>query len=280
MILFYAAVIPVIVLCYFIYAKDANREPGKLLAKIFAFGFFSAIPVVLVELLLGKVFSTEGVTDIFTIFVNVFISIALVEESFKWLITKVLTYNDREFDEVYDIIVYSVFASLGFACIENILYVLGGGLHTAILRAILSIPGHMCFGVIMGYFFAQAKLADANGNKGLQMRNLIFSILMPALAHTIYDALLFATSATENGILFVLFLLFDIAMVVVCFITVSKVSKMQQKINQNMATGVIEINPAGTIQYSGTPEEKNFCPICGQPAKGFNYCNSCGYKLK
>ena len=57
-----------------------------------------------------------------------------------------------------NIIVYAVFSSLGFACIENILYVLSGGVGIAILRAILSVPGHMCFGVIMGYFLSQAKV--------------------------------------------------------------------------------------------------------------------------
>ena len=279
LVLFIAAILPVVALCYFIYAKDVNREPGALLAKVFAGGFFCAIPVIFVEFVLQVFFKVDGVTDIFIIFINVFIGIALVEELFKWVITRFIAYSDKAFDEVYDIIVYSVFASLGFACIENILYVVNYGLDVAFRRAIFAIPGHMCFGVIMGYFLAQAKLGESNGNKSLAIKNTIFSILAPTLAHTVYDSLLYATTYI-NDVFYAIFLVFHIVMVVLCFIVVAKMSKMQQKINQNLQTGVIKIDNIGYIQYSGSQVEPNYCPICGQPAKGFNYCNSCGFKLK
>ena len=281
LILFVAAVIPVVALCYFIYARDVNREPAKLLATVFILGFFSAIPVVIIELILGMVFTTENVTNLVQLFINVFIGVALIEEGFKWIITKLVAFNNKEFDEVYDIIVYSVFASLGFACIENILYVIQGGLGLAVMRGLLSIPGHTCFGVIMGYFFAQAKLGKVNGNKNVQNSNFVFSILAPTLVHTAYDTILFGVSALNSMILLIVFFVFDIAMVVLCFFTVFKMSKIQQKLNKNLETGVIFTNPNGLIGYNGeTTKEINFCPVCGQSARGYNYCKSCGFKLK
>ena len=282
--LLFLAVLPVAVLCYFVYLKDRNREPIGLLLKVFFLGFFSAIPVVIVELFLGKFFPTDDLTSVVQVFINVFISVALVEEGFKWLVTKFIAYHNKEFDEVYDIIVYAVFASLGFACIENILYVMSGGLSTAILRAVLSIPGHACFGVLMGYFFSQAKLANVNENKSLQTKNLVLSILIPTAVHTIYDALLFSVSIVGDYVallLILLFLVFVIAVVVICCILVSKVSKMQQSISNNVKEGSIVADSEGHINYEGTvTKEINFCPVCGQEARGFNYCRSCGFKLK
>ena len=88
-ILLAAAVLPVIALCYYIYKKDVNREPGNILRKLFIFGFLSAIPIIIVELFLDNFFATEGLKSFLLIFVNTFISVALVEEGFKWIITKI-----------------------------------------------------------------------------------------------------------------------------------------------------------------------------------------------
>lgn len=309
-ILIAAAVLPVALLCAFIYKKDPNKEPMSLLAKLFIFGFFSSIPVIVVELLLGKLFPTSGLSSFLSMFINVFISIALVEEGFKWVITKKLGYDNKEFDEIYDIIVYAVFVSLGFACIENILYVLSNGLGNAILRAITSIPGHTCFAVLMGYFFSKAKLNDVNKNSSLKSRNMIFSILAPTIAHTLYDALIFYAVSVEQYSYLGLFIIGDIAMVVVCFIIVNKVSKMQVNINNVVSTGVIKLDDYGYIMpqqnINTTPvitssssvdtsinnesnstdstvsstRQVNFCPVCGSPANGGNFCSTCGYKLK
>lgn len=274
------AVLPVFLLCLFVYKKDVNKEPGKLLAKMFILGFFSAIPVVILELVLGNYFSTDGVNNFFILFINVFIGIALIEEGFKWLITKFFGYNNKAFDEVYDVIVYSVFASLGFACIENIMYVLNGGVGIAIMRAILSVPGHMCFGVIMGYFLSQAKVNQVNGNYNIYTRNILFSIIFPTLAHTIYDSLIFYAVAVNSIGAILLFLVLDIVMVVLCFITVSKTSKIQKNIDENVSSGVVVLNNDGILTYQNTKREINYCPVCGKYVKEFNYCPRCGFKIK
>ena len=151
--LFFVAVIPVIVLCFFIYIKDSHKEPSSLLLKLFFGGFLVTIPILIAELFLSIFFSPDKVSSFILIFIFSFISIAIVEEGFKWLVVKWLGFKNKEFDEIYDIIVYSVFVSLGFACIENILYVYQNGLSTGYMRAVLSVPGHTCFGVFMGYYF-------------------------------------------------------------------------------------------------------------------------------
>lgn len=275
-ILLFLAVLPVALLGLFIYKKDKNKEPMGLLAKIFFLGFFSAIPVVIVELFLGAFFPTDGVTDFLSIFINVFISVALVEEGFKWFVTKLVGYDNKEFDEIYDIIVYAVFASLGFACIENILYVFSSGVSTAIMRAIFSIPGHTCFAVVMGYFFTKAKIASINNHHGLYVRNLILSIICPTVVHTIYDALLFYSSDMS----FIIFIIFDVIMVITCFIIVGRTSKVQQVLSTNISSGVIVNDGRGHVQINtSNPGVLNFCPVCGRPSNGSNFCGGCGMRL-
>ena len=275
-----AAVLPVFLLCFFVYKKDPHHEPGGVLAKIFVLGFFSAIPIVGFEFLLGYLFPTDDVSSFILIFINVFISVALVEEGFKWIVTMLCGYRNKEFDEVYDIIVYAVFASLGFACIENILYVFANGIGNAILRAFLYIPGHMCFGVFMGYFFAKAKVGRINKNSSIFSKNIIFSILIPTLAHTVYDALLFYVEYNIFSI--VLFFMFDVTMVVLGIITINKMSKIQQNLDTHIDTGILKTTDTGELVYTNVVSsgEIHYCPLCGNNVDGCNYCSHCGFRIR
>ena len=284
------AVLPVVLLGLFIYMKDTNKEPFPLLAKIFLLGVIMAIPVVIAEIIFGVFFNTDGVTNFILIFIYVFLSVGLIEEGAKFIVTKFIGYDDKEFDEIYDIIVYSAFASLGFACIENILYVFNYGLGVAISRALLSVPGHLCFGVLMGYFLAMAKINSINNNKNLYYRNMILSLLVPTLIHTMYDALIIAASNLESTVLFLLFIIFDVNMVIVCFITVSMISKMQVAVKKNIIPNMPVNNPVQqpvqpvvqTVPQNiqSTQQTMLYCPICGRYTGNDVFCGRCGYKLK
>lgn len=274
--LFILAVLPVIILGYNIYKRDNNKEPEGLLTKIFFLGLVTCIPVIICELLAGIIFDTNDSSLSFLhIFINVFFGVGLIEEFFKWIVTKKCGYENKEFDEVYDIIVYSVFASLGFACIENILYVLANGFSTAIVRAFLSVPGHACFGVIMGYFFAQAKIDELRKDKINSKNNLILSLIIPSLVHTLYDALLIA----EGNWNLLLFFIFDIFMVIYCLSLVNKMSKMQQSISDNINGDINRIN----TQLKQTPQvvEKDIknmivvCPNCKRKHMKNSKCPNC-----
>lgn len=279
LLLIVSAIVPVILLCYYIYRKDVNREPFRLLRKLFILGFSGVFPVLFVELLLGRFFPSEGVNSSIILFINIFISVALVEEGYKWIIVRFVGFNDREFDEIYDIVVYSVFVSLGFACIENIFYVLVGGLSSAIMRALLSIPGHMCFAVIMGYFLAKSKVSLVNNNKKLIIKNSIYSLFFASLIHTIYDFILIYSADKGSFLGIIVFLIFDIVMVASCFITVNKISKIQKNLSSNLKTGTILPSNNGHIMVN-KEIEIHFCPVCGRPASNQNYCVNCGCKLR
>ena len=272
-ILLIIAVLPVVLLCMLIYYKDTHKEPTNLLTKIFFLGFFSFIPILICESILLIFLDPDKASTFVSIFISTFVSVALVEEGWKWLVVKKRGFDSQEFDEVYDIIVYSVFASLGFACIENILYVFENGINTGLLRALLSVPGHTCFGVIMGYFFSRAKVASINNNRSISKKNMLLSILMPALFHTMYDALIFYYSFSLNYAIYILFIIYHIVSVIVCILIVLHVSKVQQTLSTNVKKGLISNDGNGHVVFNNTQNtEIRYCPVCGSPVGVGNFC--------
>ena len=183
------ALAPIGALLLIIYKVDRyNREPLRLLLSLFAFGGLIAVPVVIVESYLGYLnFFALTESDLANLY-TAFVVAAFTEELFKWLVLWNYAYRDRAYDEDLDGIVYAVFVSLGFAAIENVGYVVGSGeMSVALLRAVTALPGHMIFGVTMGYFFSRMKFAQTR-TAFIRFRRL--SLLMPMLLHGVYDYIL------------------------------------------------------------------------------------------
>ena len=116
-----------------------------------------------------------------------FIAVALVEELCKRWPVRRFAWNHPAFDYRFDAVVYCVFSTLGFAALENILYVAQFGLSVAVPRALLSVPGHFFFAVYMGIYLGEAKRAEREGEGFLRDRFLRESILVPVLLHGFWD---------------------------------------------------------------------------------------------
>lgn len=255
LILFSVSVFPVILLGKYIYEKDKNKEPAKLLIKLFLGGIISCFLVLIVSSILGIIFpilSAEFDTlNLFELIIYSFIGVALVEELCKWIMTYFISFNNNAFDEIYDMIVYSVLVALGFAFFENLIYVYSNGVGTGIVRALLAVPGHACDGVFMGYYLGLAKLSLLNNRKDLKNKNLILSILVPVILHGFYDYCLFT-----GNILFII--LFFIFIIILYKKTIKKIDNISS-INRKM-------------KY-----KDNYCPNCGHVVDS-NYCPICGRK--
>lgn len=223
--LVFIAIAPVIFLLKFIREKDPHPESSKLLKKIFTFGCLTVIPVLACEIGYGHFFELDTVLyGDFGLLANVFLGVGLIEEFFKWLVIYIICYKNRDFDESYDAIVYAAYSSLGFACVENVFYVfLQGGLAVGIARAITAVPGHLCYGVIMGYFFGKARANKAAGQN--DMGNLFLALLIPTILHTIYDFLL---EIEDDGSSILIWIVFTIICFVIGFILVKSSSKNNQ----------------------------------------------------
>ena len=185
-----SALLPAIVLLGYIYWRDRKSpEPLKQLLKATALGVL-AIPLTLAIVyplqLIGII--PEEYTTIGGAIYDAFMSAAIPEELSKLLLLWLFLRKNPYFDERMDGIVYAVCVSLGFAGLENILYVVlnEDWASIAISRAIFAVPGHFCFGVLMGYFYSLAKFEPQH-----RIRYSALALLAPIVAHGIYDSLLF-----------------------------------------------------------------------------------------
>ena len=186
-----AALLPAILLWLYIWKKDAKPEPASQLIKAVLWGVGICIPVAIVEMIIGaSLFGITGVSpNLVGTTVNAFVMAALPEESFKLLALWIVLKKNPYFDEHYDGIVYAVCVGLGFAAIENIIYVFSSEawLSVAITRALLAVPGHYAFAILMGYYYSVYHFVNHS------KKNAAFILLVPILAHGIYDALVFGS---------------------------------------------------------------------------------------
>jgi RsiW-degrading membrane proteinase PrsW (M82 family) len=153
------ALAPALILLAYVYIRDRyEKEPWRLLIVGVIFGVTITYPIIQVENLITSYLPVTGILG--EALYSGFCVAAFTETAFKFTVLFLLTWNNRNLNERFDGIVYSVFIALGFAGLENVLYVFHdelGGAQTALIRAALSVPAHMLFAVTTGYFFAMAK---------------------------------------------------------------------------------------------------------------------------
>lgn len=204
------ALLPVAILLTAIYLKDkASPEPAGQLVKAFVFGVISAgVAIALSTLLEMTGLYSQWAPYNANRIRMAFFGAAIPEETAKLFMLWLLLRKNKFFDENMDGIVYAVFVSLGFAAFENISYLFSNSepfLSVGIMRACTAIPGHFCFGILMGYYYSLATF----GNKAT-LRNKMFTWLIPVMAHGFYDAILLITNVppTISIILLVIFFMF------------------------------------------------------------------------
>jgi RsiW-degrading membrane proteinase PrsW (M82 family) len=206
LLLFGIAILPVIILMIFIYRQDKyQKEPIKSLAKAFIGGML-AIPLdIIIVTGIQQLAGESALTQ--TVFFSAFLEAGIPEELSKFLIFMIFIWRDKNFDEYFDGIIYATFIGLGFACVENIEYVFSYGFQTGVVRALLSVPGHFLFGVVMGYFLSMAKFHPEKRSTYLWS-----GLLLAMLAHGLFDWLLMVASVMPlvGGIIYLVFLWGDI----------------------------------------------------------------------
>ena len=218
-ILFLASVIPPVYLAKKIYAMDRiEPEPRRLIRKLVLCGALACLPAVILEYLGEYVFGITFRNMNVYLIVEVFAGVALVEEICKYFFLKRLTWTSPEFNYRFDGIVYAVFVSLGFAALENIMYLQSYGLSIAFQRAILSIPGHMTFDIYMGHHYSKAKKALLYGRSGESRKELMLALLIAVLLHGFYDYCLMSS----HEILYYVFFAFVVLLDIVSIKTVKK----------------------------------------------------------
>jgi len=186
----FSAVAPSLLLMWYFHSRDVFPEPARVLWTTFLLGLgtifvipYVAAPAEWLAAQLDNPFAVAAV--------RAFGSAAVPEELGKLLVLVLYSVRHAEFDEPMDGIVYGVAASLGFATLENVMYVSNGGAIAAISRALTAVPSHAFDGAIMGYYLGQARFAK-NGRSAL----LAKAFLIPVAFHGAYDFPLLAAAGS------------------------------------------------------------------------------------
>ncbi|WLD91850.1 glutamic-type intramembrane protease PrsW [Alkalihalobacillus sp. AL-G] len=173
-----AGIAPGIALMSFFYLKDKYEpEPILMVVRTFLFGILLVFPVMVLQFGIHEEMLIPDWVDAF------FVS-SLLEEFLKWFLLYFAAYQQIEFNDPYDGIIYGASISLGFATAENVLFLFANGIETAMLRAFLPVQCHALFGVMMGYYLSRAKFTDSFKMK---RKYIIYSLFIPILYHGLYD---------------------------------------------------------------------------------------------
>ena len=198
------SVIPAFGLTGYIWYSDVTtREPLHLLVGTFLLGILFAGFAAVFEGVVHPVFALVPIGGSVLFF---YLVVGPVEETVKWLAVRLYPFGSDHFDAVIDGAVYGAVAGLGFATIENSLYitrqylhatqagsaVLGVTVGTAALRTFAG-PGHVIYSAYAGYYLGLAKFNRENAGP-IVVKGLLIAVLL----HGTYDTLVGFLPAVSN----------------------------------------------------------------------------------
>lgn len=226
MIILLYALAPVITLVLFIFFIDSyQHEPWSQILKGGLFGAISAIGVVTVLSVFNVTFG-GGVTGSVA---DAFFNAAIPEECAKLLMLWLLLKGNKYYDEYFDGIVYAVCVGMGFAGLENILYLVDEESFQAVAlaRGLFSVPAHALFAVAMGYYYSLATFTPQEQRKGIEM-TYIKMLAVPILMHGAYDAFLMMSehaSYSDDGMLMLISVIGFVATCIIMWVMAFKFCK-------------------------------------------------------
>lgn len=223
------AVAPALYLMKKVYDLDTiEKEPPALLRRLFLMGCLSVIPAVILEVLFSRLTDPlfAGKSELLYLAVDNLLGIALVEEGCKFFFLYKNAYRHPAFNYRFDGVVYAVFVSLGFALVENVLYVAQFGLQVGLVRALLSVPLHGVCGVYMGIAFGRLKARTLHAPAGLLSAGG-HCLPLPVLIHGFYDFCL----SRQSRYSLLLFILFVAAVFFLCLRRLRTASRQDAPFN-------------------------------------------------
>jgi RsiW-degrading membrane proteinase PrsW (M82 family) len=176
----FVALAPALLLLWIFQKMDAKRpEPPGSVRNVVLLGVASCIPAAIIEIAISAILGDAS--KAYGRFLDAFLVAGTTEEVLKLACVVLYLWKKPHFDEVMDGILYTAAASLGFAMLENVLYV-GNNLVIGLLRAFTAVPMHALVSGLMGYFVGRAKLSE-RGTAGWIAAGLAVGIGL----HGLYD---------------------------------------------------------------------------------------------
>ena len=187
----FLSIIPIAIIALVMYKIDIDKEPKKVLKQIFISSMIVGLAGGLISYFLVQYIDKLQFNSIFVYNVVRYVFIvAFIEEVCKFIPAKLIGMEGKHHTSFYDTLLYFVFAGLGFACIENIMYVMTFTVKTAFVRGLLSVPGHILFSAILGIFIAQANKEKLKNNNKTNDKSIIYTTLgftIASITHAIFN---------------------------------------------------------------------------------------------
>ena len=134
---------PAIIVRYFYLKLESKNQQKKLIYTLYFLGIVLTIPILSLEFLLGRIESSFSFSILTNQLLKSFIIVGLCEELSKGVIVIVFAYKKIEFNRFMNGVIYAIIVSMGLATLENVLYLLRGGIGLAILRTFTAVPLHV-----------------------------------------------------------------------------------------------------------------------------------------
>lgn len=279
------AIAPAVFILWYVYRKDSYEpEPLRLVVRVFLLGGLSVLPAAVIEYPFPSGIITSSVVAPF------------VEEIIKFGVVFFFVYRLPEFDEPVDGIIYAAAAGLGFAAVENIFYVVEGGIAVGVLRAVASVPGHMIFSCIWGFALGTVKFQKGPARGSIMIAGLAGAIML----HGIFN---FSLEVYEvAGLVFILVLLIPLGLwytrhnIIRAHADPASACSLQQRSSVS-GNGIPEGNsgtgpgtdpsglrieaPEAVYGNNGSvlvqKSMRHYCTSCGaQAVDGEKFCRNCG----
>ncbi|MFB6297136.1 MAG: PrsW family intramembrane metalloprotease [Salinirussus sp.] len=187
--------LPAFGLAFYVYYTDTtSAEPLSALVATFLLGILTANFAAVVNTLLNPLFGPLGMVGMGAFF---FLVVGPVEETVKLLAVRLYAYSRPAFNCVIDGAVYGAVAGLGFATVENSLFIarqvgelgmsisaaelIGAGGTVTVTRALAG-PGHVIYSAVAGYYLGLAKF-----NPGDRGPIVVKGLLIAAVIHATYN---------------------------------------------------------------------------------------------
>jgi len=187
-------ILPSLTWLFYYLAKDLHPEPKKMIIRIFLWGSFITLPVFFVQIGLTKLLNATGLSPKTLMWglIYWFLIIAFSEEFFKYLVVKVKVIGSHHLDEPLDVMLYSVISALGFAAVENILYLftpigqmsleqlMSRTLFIILIRFIGATLLHTLCSAIIGYSLA-ISICEAKRKRIIVTGGIIMAVVLHGL---------------------------------------------------------------------------------------------------
>ncbi len=190
------ALFPAAVLTAFLVSHYRKRMGGRLIVRTLVLGVMSGLLVLSV----GRIISwAAGLAEPgwAGAFADAFVGAAIPEEMVKFLLLYYVVQEHKDCDSGGDLFCAAMLIGLGFAGLENVLYLLASGerwVNLGLMRGVLSVPAHTVFGCLMGMFAARAFRGRA------PRLNWTLALVVPVIGHGLYDFPLMVWSELSSGL--------------------------------------------------------------------------------